>query len=56
MDFWASLEHKINYKFERNVPVHIKNELIECSKMISELDKRMLSLNEEVQAIGLESE
>lgn len=56
MDFWASLEHKINYKFERNVPVHIKNELIECSKMISELDKRMLSLNEEVQAIGLDSE
>jgi len=56
MDFWDSLEHKINYKFERNVPVHIKNELIECSKMISELDKRMLSLNEEVQAIGLESE
>lgn len=49
MDFWASLEHKINYKFEGNVPVYIRNELIECSKMVSELDKRMLSLNEEVQ-------
>lgn len=52
MDFWASLEHKINYKFEGNAPVHIKNELIECSKMVSELDKRMLSLNEEIQAIS----
>lgn len=29
MDFWASLEHKINYKFEGNAPVFIRNELIE---------------------------
>lgn len=49
MDFWASLEHKIKYKFEGNAPEHIKNELIECSRMVSELDKRMLSLNEEIQ-------
>ena len=48
MDFWASLEHKINYKFEGNAPTYIKNELIECSRMISELDQRMLSLNEEI--------
>lgn len=48
MDFWASLEHKINYKFEGNAPVFIRNELIECSKIISELDDRMLSLNEQV--------
>ena len=52
MDFWASLEHKINYKFEGNAPVYIKNELVECSKMVSELDRRMLSLNEEVQAFS----
>ena len=26
MDFWASLEHKINYKFEGNAPAYIKNE------------------------------
>ncbi|MBD5395578.1 MAG: GTP pyrophosphokinase family protein [Lachnospiraceae bacterium] len=52
MDFWASLEHKINYKFEGNAPAYIKNELIECSKMASELDRRMLSLNEEIQMIN----
>lgn len=52
MDFWASLEHKINYKFEGNAPVYIKNELVECSKMVSELDRRMLSLNEEVQMLS----
>lgn len=52
MDFWASLEHKINYKFEGNAPAYIKNELIECSKMASELDRRMLSLNDEIQMMN----
>ncbi|MBO5056364.1 MAG: GTP pyrophosphokinase family protein [Lachnospiraceae bacterium] len=56
MDFWASLEHKINYKFEGNAPAYIKNELIECAKMVSELDRRMLSLNEEIQMINQQNE
>lgn len=51
MDFWASLEHKINYKFEGNAPQHIKEELIECSEMIANLDAKMLSLNEEILEI-----
>ena len=49
MDFWASLEHKIHYKFEGNAPEHIQRELVECAMMVSELDAKMLSLNEEVQ-------
>ena len=49
MDFWASLEHKIYYKFEGNAPDHIKRELVECAMMVSDLDARMLSLNDEVR-------
>lgn len=49
MDFWASLEHKINYKFEGDVPQNIKDELVECAQMISAADNRMLRLNEEIQ-------
>ncbi len=49
MDFWASLEHKMNYKFDRNAPEHIVTELYECAMMVSELDAKMLSLNEEIQ-------
>ncbi len=49
MDFWASLEHKIHYKFEGNAPDYIKDELVECARMVSDLDVRMLSLNEQVQ-------
>ena len=51
MDFWASLEHKIHYKFEGNAPEHIKEELVECARMVSDLDARMLALNEEIQHI-----
>ena len=56
MDFWASLEHKINYKFEGNAPEHIQKELFECANMVSELDAKMLSLNEEIQEIERENE
>jgi len=52
MDFWASLEHKINYKFEGNIPEYIRNELVECAHMVSSLDDRMMSINEEVLKLG----
>ena len=51
MDFWASLEHKIHYKFEGNAPEHIKNELKECARMVSDLDARMLALIDEIRAL-----
>ena len=51
MDFWASLEHKIRYKFEADAPQHITDELVECARMVSDLDARMLSLNDEIQAL-----
>jgi len=56
MDFWASLEHKIHYKFEGDAPEHIRSELVECARMVSDLDARMLSLNEEILAISREKE
>ena len=49
MDFWASLEHKIYYKFEGNDPEYISKDLKECAEMVSTLDDKMLSLNEAIQ-------
>ena len=49
MDFWASLEHKIYYKFEGHAPAYISEDLRACADMVSELDDRMLSLNEAIQ-------
>lgn len=48
-DFWASLEHKIYYKFKGNAPDYIRRELQECANIVSNLDRRMLSLNEKIQ-------
>ena len=48
MDFWASLEHKIYYKFEGHAPSYISHDLQECSKIVSELDEKMLMLNEAI--------
>ncbi len=48
MDFWASLEHKIQYKFNGRVPDHIRVDLWECSDIVNMLDNKMLSLNEAV--------
>ena len=56
MDFWASLEHKINYKYDGTVPEHIKRELSECAEMVSDLDAKMMSLNEEIKESGQEGE
>ena len=54
MDFWASLEHKIYYKFEGNAPEHIRKELRECSEIVAYLDQKMLSLNEEIKCFSKE--
>ena len=50
------IAHKIHYKFEGDAPESIKNELVECARMVSDLDARMLSLNEEILAISQKRE
>ena len=55
MDFWASLEHKISYKFEGNAPDYISRDLRECSEIVSNLDARMLHLNEAIMAVKEEA-
>lgn len=49
MDFWASLEHKIYYKFEGQAPDDIIDALRECSDIVSILDERMLLLNNRIK-------
>jgi len=44
MDFWASLEHKLYYKYTEEVPSHIADELRECAHIINDLDSRMLNI------------
>ena len=56
MDFWASLEHKIYYKFEGNAPDSLQAELKACADMVDVLDAKMFSLNQSILAVGREQE
>ena len=47
-DFWASLEHKIYYKFEGHAPEYISWDLRACAEIVSDLDAKMLQLNEAI--------
>ena len=49
MDFWASLEHKINYKFDGETPENFKRELKECADIAAFLDRKMMALSDEVK-------
>ncbi len=53
MDFWASLEHKIYYKFEGNAPDYISRDLRECSEIVSMMDTKMLQLNDAIMQTKL---
>ena len=49
MDFWASLDHKILYKFPKEIPEEVKKEMYNCSMDIKALDDKMYQLNEIVK-------
>ena len=51
MDFWASLEHKIAYKFEGKAPDYLERELKSCADMVDMLDMKMFSLNQAIMAV-----
>lgn len=48
MDFWASLDHKIQYKFPNEIPEDVREKMYENSLIIKELDKQMMHLNQAV--------
>lgn len=52
MDFWASLEHKIKYKYDGYIPEEVKAELIDCANRIAESDAQMMMLNNKIKNIN----
>lgn len=51
MDFWASLEHKIFYKYDQAVPSHLTLELKQAADAANVLDKQMERLHNEISII-----
>lgn len=54
MDFWASIDHKIQYKFPSEIPEEVKKEMYNCSLDIRKLDEKMQQLNEFVNKYNKE--
>jgi len=52
MNFWASLEHKVRYKYNEHIPQHLCDELVACANKISELDERMFLIHEIISLIN----
>ena len=51
MDFWASLEHKIYYKYERRVPGELLEQRTDAARTAAELDARMERLHRAVHGV-----
>lgn len=51
MDLWASLEHKIYYKYDKDVPRHLTDALKLAADVAESLDVSMERIHEEVLAI-----
>ncbi len=49
MDFWASTEHKIHYKYDRAVPAGLVDELHAAAQAARQLDETMQRLHLEVR-------
>jgi putative GTP pyrophosphokinase len=52
MDFWASLEHKIYYKYAKSVPQELLDEIREAAEAANRLDVTMERLYDEVREQG----
>lgn len=51
MDFWASLEHKIYYKYSGDIPDFLKKELTTAALSARHLDEKMENIHDQVNQI-----
>ncbi|GAB7389067.1 GTP pyrophosphokinase family protein [Bacillaceae bacterium] len=51
MNFWATIEHTLNYKYEGTIPNDIKQRLIEAARASFTLDREMNKIREAVRDI-----
>nr|WP_281369898.1 GTP pyrophosphokinase family protein [Leifsonia psychrotolerans] len=56
MDFWASLEHKIYYKYDGAVPQALLDKLRDAAETASRLDLTMEHLHDDVLALDAEND
>jgi putative GTP pyrophosphokinase len=48
MNFWATVEHSLNYKYKQQIPEGIKNKLKSAADAAFNLDQEMLEIKDEI--------
>ena len=48
MNFWATIEHSLNYKYKENIPQKIRKRLINAAEAAFLLDQEMSEIREEI--------
>jgi len=48
MNFWATIEHSLQYKYKTQIPIHIKERLSKAADAIIALDNEMSSVRNEI--------
>lgn len=50
MNFWATIEHSLNYKYKGNIPADVKKRLLRAAEAAFRLDEEMSQIREEIWA------
>lgn len=48
MDFWATIEHSLNYKYKDDMPDELKERLVDAAMAVHELDREMGTIRDEI--------
>ena len=48
MNFWATVEHSLQYKYKENIPEYIQQKLLDASEAIIEVDHEMSDVRDEI--------
>ncbi|MCD2346593.1 GTP pyrophosphokinase [Clostridium guangxiense] len=48
MNFWATIEHSLNYKYKQDIPENIKGKLKMAADAAFQLDEQMLEIKDEI--------
>jgi putative GTP pyrophosphokinase len=51
MDFWASLEHDLRYKTDKQIPASIGEDMLRCANEIAEIDAKMQAIYQQIQEL-----
>ncbi len=49
MNFWATIEHSLNYKYKQDIPEHIRAKLKNGADAAFKLDQEMLEIKDEIK-------